>query len=146
MEHNNEIFEEEWREILYHNRYDVSNLGNFRYRGDKGIRPVKPSRNSSGYYTITIGGKTYYCHKLVAKHFCLRDKEDKIVVHINGNKKDMRAENLVWCEKGGKSVISLSTQHKYPNLMAGCQAECVNYRAELQRISSKSKHCRFMYW
>ena len=146
MEQNNEQITEEWREILYHNRYDVSNLGNFRYRADKGTRVVKPYRGASGYLFIQIGGKAYSAHRLVAKNFCLRASDDKIVTHLNGIKTDNRAEKLYLCKAPGKTVISIMTQKKYVNLSVGCEEEGVNYRSELQRISTKSKYCRFMYW
>jgi hypothetical protein len=50
----------------------------------------------NGYYNVTIKGKCYAIHRLVAKTFHPQPVGKNVVNHINENKEDNRAENLEW--------------------------------------------------
>jgi hypothetical protein len=52
------------------------------------------SLNSSGYYQISINGKTTRWHRLVWQHFNGAISKDLTVDHINNNRTDCRIENL----------------------------------------------------
>jgi len=49
-------------------------------------------RDINGYLTVTICGKTYYAHRVAWKMFHRREPNE--LDHVNGNKADMRIENL----------------------------------------------------
>lgn len=51
-------------------------------------------KNGSGYLLVSVGGKPYPIHRLIAKAFLLDFSEDMQVDHANGDKTDNRAENL----------------------------------------------------
>lgn len=92
MRHRDEIF----RKIPGHENYSVSNYGRFK-KGRKLINVKYDSQHE--YKTVSIDGKRYRAHRIVAMVFCENDDpENKTVVdHINNNKIDNRAENLRWC-------------------------------------------------
>lgn len=62
--------------------------------------PLKPSKNSHGYYIVTIcvDGKpiSVAVHTLVARAFCDGYSPELQVNHIDGNKENNRADNLEW--------------------------------------------------
>ncbi len=74
--------------------YYVSNLG--RCMGKRGI--LKPEEHTSGYLRIAFSryGR-FYVHRLVAEYFIKNDNTEKnIVNHIDGDKRNNKAENLEW--------------------------------------------------
>lgn len=67
-------------------------------------KPVKPIKNASGQYYVTISNKdmkkNHYVHRIVADHFIEnKDKDKTQVTHINKKKDDNRVENLIWVTK-----------------------------------------------
>lgn len=94
--------DEIWKDIKgYENKYQISNLGNvkslartiIRKNGEKQTfqeRILKPCRNNKGYYLVSLDGKLYTIHRLVAENFM----ENLVVNHKNGIKTDNRIENL----------------------------------------------------
>ena len=56
------------------------------------------SITNSGYYQITIAGRTYPVHRIIAQQFIPNEDPEHLtdVNHINHNKTDNRIENLEW--------------------------------------------------
>lgn len=74
-------------------RYSVNELGHIMSNKFNRERILKFS-NYNGYNTISLEGKRYYIHRLVAMMF-LGDWDNKLRVnHKNGIKNDNRVDNL----------------------------------------------------
>lgn len=72
----------------------------------------------SGYLAVSLqqcpqGFKNYKVHRLVALGFVENpDKETKILVHhINGRKKDNRAENLLWVSEAEHKLLHIAKKN-----------------------------------
>lgn len=62
---------------------------------------------SSGVARVTIFGKHYAVHKLVATEFCAKNYPgENCVCHLNGDKLDNRAENLRWMTQSETNLYS----------------------------------------
>ena len=81
-------------------RYSVTDDG--RVFNDETGRELKGTTKTNEYQSIilTIDGesKTLLVHRLVAQAFCENPNPNEYIIvdHINGNKHDNRAENLLW--------------------------------------------------
>ena len=92
--------DEEWRTIPAFPNYSVSNTGHVRL--DRLNRVLNPSRNQHGHLKVNLvkNGNAYTRHvnHLVAKAFnkepTRRDFDS--VVHLDGDKTNCAADNLVW--------------------------------------------------
>lgn len=93
---------EEWREVIFDPRYEVSSLGRVR----KGDKILKQNREREGYMRVSIGGKHKRVHRLVAEAFLERKHSDDVVNHINGRKDDNRLTNLEYCTPRLNSVFA----------------------------------------
>lgn len=97
---------EEWKEIEGHEDYEVSNLGRVRskdmtvwggqtYYKKKG-RILKAGLSKTGYYTVSLRGKTHKVSILVATAFLEKPDPSFIVNHIDGDKTNNNVGNLEW--------------------------------------------------
>lgn len=88
--------QEIWKDIDgFKGKYKISNLGNIKsyaYGKEKKLKPY-----GKLYLQVKLNGKYLYIHKLVANAFIKNPNDYKVINHINGIKKDNRAENLEWC-------------------------------------------------
>ena len=73
---------EEWKQIDYDKRYQVSNFGRFRKEIKKGYRYLKPFRKKN-LIIVKIRDKEFNCARLVATYFIRPLKDDERVYHKN---------------------------------------------------------------
>lgn len=88
-----------WKEIENEKGYYVSDQGNvksenYRMKGKEHL--MKPSTNVRGLKVVNIRGRTYQIHRLVAEAFVPNPSALTDVYHINGDRTDNRADNLMW--------------------------------------------------
>ena len=83
-----------WRKIDGFDDYSVSTLG--RIRNDKTGPIRKLQTYTKGYYSVRLNRKNLLVHRLVAKAFVDNPERKPVVDHLNGDRKDNRAENLRW--------------------------------------------------
>ena len=97
--------QEEWRDIKgYEGKYQVSNLGNVKslqYKRLGKARILIPYISNRGYYTVALSMNSKKAvrtiHRLVAETFVENIDDLPMVNHVDGNKKNNRADNLEWC-------------------------------------------------
>lgn len=82
-----------WKDVCLNNKYQISNLGNFK----KDNKKINGWIQNTGYRTVTINGKKYSIHRLVAEAFISNPENKPFVNHIDGNKLNNSIENLEWC-------------------------------------------------
>lgn len=98
--------EEVWR-VFKDTNYEVSSEGRVKAKynqhhfkdGKRGYyeREIVGSIHKDGYLFVTIKGKQYPKHRLVAELFINNPYNKPFVNHIDGNKQNNRVENLEWC-------------------------------------------------
>lgn len=82
---------EEWKPVVEHPSYIVSNKGRIKNKLGKFL---KPHVHKSGYVIIAIDGKTLYLHKLVKESFCGETPRGMEIDHIDCNKLNNSLYNL----------------------------------------------------
>lgn len=88
-----------WKKVTDWELYEVSNLGRIRNSKTGLIKKVR--LNNRGYLLVQFEVKenknTFLVHRIVAKEFCEKEKENNIVNHIDGNQVNNNSNNLEWC-------------------------------------------------
>lgn len=89
----------QWRPIAgYENLYEISDQGFVRNRYGEALSPRLCS--SKRYFVVNLWAdgqrKTFFAHRLVAEAWCVRNADDRVVRHLNGECRDNRATNLAW--------------------------------------------------
>lgn len=89
---------EEWKQIDFN--YFVSNHGRVKSFVKWKSRILKQRENTNGYLRVELYGKKILTHKLVAKYFLDKPKEEYTEIHhIDLNNKNNNADNLIYLTK-----------------------------------------------
>ncbi len=123
--YNPKIEIEEWKPITgYEEDYEVSNLGRVRskdmlvwggksYYQKKG-KILKPGLGGTGYYTVSLRGKTHKVACLVANAFLIKESDSDYVNHIDGDKTNDNVANLEYVSPSSNSKhASITGLHTY---------------------------------
>ncbi len=96
MKNNNNI-QEVWKPIDGFPGYEISNLGKVKSPN----KILKTTPNYSGYHLVTLCNSKKYItprvHRLVAKAFIPNPNNLPEVNHLDGDKSNNKASNLIWC-------------------------------------------------
>lgn len=89
---------EVWRDVVGHDGYQVSNLGNVRsYVKNKDGKDLKFIKNKQGYDTVCLRrGNRRLVHRLVADAFIPNPDNLPLVRHMDDNPSNNRVDNLAW--------------------------------------------------
>lgn len=137
-----------FRNLYYINRNGDILSESCNGKSNKGRRLLKQSIDANGYSVVTLSGKTYKVHRLVANTFILNIYNLKEVNHKNEIKTDNRACNLEWCDKTynmnyGTRIARIIEKHKKPvkviNIKDNSVKICDSYSdASVYIVCSKS--------
>lgn len=85
----------EWQLVNNHSNWEVSNIGGLiRNRKTKELKST--FIQNKGYPMVSLDGKSYLIHRLVAEAFVPNPDNKPQVDHIDGNKLNADASNLRW--------------------------------------------------
>lgn len=88
--------EEIWKDVVGENGYLISNLGRIKSFKTKNEKILNGSIDSYGYPRVTLNGKVYSIHRLVATAFIKNTYNKPTVNHKNMIKTDNKVDNLEW--------------------------------------------------
>lgn len=102
---------ERWRKIEHlGSEYEISNRGNI-CKLEKGKRKeLTVHKDRCGYLRVSIKGKTYAVHRLVAEAFIQNPYGYPIVHHIDENKCNNKSTNLLWCTYQQNNIFGVPSQ------------------------------------
>lgn len=83
--------------VYLDNEYDVSNYGRVKHKFKSHYRILSGSLHEDGYIVVTLHGRQYPLHRIVAYLFDKDNYSRELVVnHKDGNKQNNFANNLEW--------------------------------------------------
>lgn len=101
-----------WKPIPGFSKYQVSNLGRVKSHAGLNWRILKPFPSLKGYLFVSLPGKRFSAHRLVASLFLKgHDPSKNEVNHLNFDRKDNRASNLEWVSHRENLRYSMKAGH-----------------------------------
>lgn len=98
-----------WKPIDFTDgEYEISNCGNIRKHSAKGIVSVRTHTDRCGYARVSLLGRTYAVHRLVANAFVPNPYNYPIIHHIDENKKNNVSTNLLWCSYQQNNIFGVA--------------------------------------
>jgi len=110
-EYNNNIIQKEiWKDIPLsitsgHDGLQVSSQGRIKYKNGN----IGNGFSSGEYLGISIGGKIFRLHRIIAQVFLENPENKPIVNHKDGNKLNAHLDNLEWVTSSENSIHSYET-------------------------------------
>jgi hypothetical protein len=127
---------EKWITIREHPNYEVSNRGNVRNKRNGYI--LKPQLNrKDGYHRVSLNGKRYYVHRLVADAFFDGEHQEMDVNHIDGNRLNNDLTNLEWCTRKENIKHTYINGLKYPTVVRVVRCKFCVHRNENDFCASR---------
>jgi hypothetical protein len=77
--------------------YKISNFGNVKSFRRKEPIILSPFKDTNGYHRVSLCGKDYSVHRLVANAFLPKIENKDLVNHKDLVKTNNRIDNLEWC-------------------------------------------------
>ena len=77
--------------------YKISNFGNVKSYRKKEPIILSPFKDTKGYHRVSLCGKDYSVHRLVANAFLPKIDNKDLVNHKDLIKTNNRVDNLEWC-------------------------------------------------
>ena len=125
-----------WLNLKVNNEYGIRNYFPYLIRKKINGKIIKETINkTNGYIQVTLNGKTFQKHILVAKQFIYNDdpSNEIFVDHINHNKNDFHISNLRW--------VTPSENMKNRSSTRGIEYEYVNnIPNDATKVESYGKH------
>jgi len=91
---------EVWTDISVAPEYEISSFGRVKRKKPRSdgrdFYPKISLHKSKGYYCVTLNGKSYQLHRLLADAFIPNPENKPCVDHIDGNKQNNCLSNLRW--------------------------------------------------
>lgn len=148
--------QEVWVSLKFDKEYEVSNQGRVKSkdrivkRGGteqprKGL-VLRPGKNKkTGYHHVSIRGKSYNVHRLVAEHFVPNPENLPEVNHKNTDKNDNRSENLEWMTQSDNKKHAVNNGVKFnPRPKRGEEAGAAKLTWEkvkkIRKLHKEGKH------
>lgn len=103
-----------WIDLNMNNNYEILSEEPYsiRRKSDKYI--ISESKSNDGYISVSIKGRTFLKHRIIASQFISNPNNLPHVNHLNHNRDDNRIENLAWCSiSDNLSDRSRFTKRKY---------------------------------
>lgn len=132
----------------------------------RGLRILKPIKNTKGYLRYNLCGKNVSGHRLVAQKFIPNPDNLPQVNHINEIKTDNRVENLEWCtnhynahygnhfnkikEKQtanfGKPIKCVETGVIYPSIKEACRQNGIRHSNLQAVVQGRTRTAGGYHW
>lgn len=93
------ITSEEWKTVVGHETYEVSNKGRVRSKKTNKIKAIRQTKTGYCITDLKENGvqQTSYIHRMVAQAFIPNDEELPYINHKDENKSNNCVDNLEWC-------------------------------------------------
>lgn len=120
-----------FKQIQNHPSYYISNQGevlSYKYNKENG-RILKPLYNQCGYQKVSLDGKQYFIHRLVAEAFIPNPYNLETVNHKNHIKTDNRVENLEWMTLADNVRDANANTYRIYSTKGGFIRECIGMQA-----------------
>lgn len=163
---------EVWKDIDgFEGKYMVSNLGNVKslnYKRTGREKLLKPVETANGYCGVNLRSETSHkhlvnVHRIVGRAFVPNPENKPQINHINGDKRDNRAENLEWCTASENQIHSVDNGlrktkkvlqydkcaklvKEWDSIESAATAIGCNHMAVIRCCQGKTKSCKGYIW
>ena len=133
--------EEIWKPIKgYEEQYEVSNKGAVRSLSRASMfgnhlmqikeKILKPVILKNGYSAVSLSGKRFYIHRLVASAFIENTNLEPCVNHKDENKSNNNVNNLEWCSYGYNNTFGSHQERRIKTLKQNKKLSLNNARCQ----------------